>query len=184
MRITCPHCSRRIRLKKSRQMLCQCGYEFEYSTYYRGETPVYLVDANILIYAIRNDAHHGKACQTLVMSSGPFLLGMTETVLSEIKQEPPWALKIYKVKVVEQELRELFTEKTVKQASLADLSLIPAARERPEVRGIVTYDVDFKNIATAGLVRTKEGRFFVGTADEALRKHGLKYAAEKTRGKK
>jgi len=165
-------------------MLCPCGYEFEYSTYYRGETPVYLVDANILIYAIRNDAHHGKACRTLVMSSGPFLLGTTETVLSEIKQELPWALKVYKVKVVEQELKELFTEKTVKQASLTDLSLIQAAREHPEIRGIITYDIDFKNIATAGLVRTKEGRFFVGTADEVLRKHGLKYAQEKEKGKK
>jgi predicted nucleic acid-binding protein len=183
MKVTCPRCSRRVRLIKSRQMLCPCGYEFEYRTYYRGEIPVYLVDANILIYAIRNDAHHGKACLTLVMSSGPFQLGTTEPVLSEIKQELPWALKIYTVKVVEQELRELFTEKTVKQASLADLSLIQAAREHPEVRGIVTYDVDFKNIATAGLVRTKEGRFFVGTADEVLRKHGLKYAQEKTKGK-
>jgi hypothetical protein len=111
------------------------------------------------------------------------MLGTTETVLSEIKQELPWVLKIYKVKVVEKELRELFTDKTVKQPSLTDLSLIQAAREHPEVRGIVTYDVDFKNIATAGLVRTKEGRFFVGTADEVLRKHGLKYAAEKTKGK-
>jgi predicted nucleic acid-binding protein len=165
-------------------MLCPCGYEFEYRTYYRGETPVYLVDANILIYAIRDDTNHGKACRTLVMSSGPFQLGTTETVLSEIKQELPWTLKIYTVKVVEQELKELFTEKTVKQASLADLSLIQAAREHPEVRGIITYDIDFKNIATAGLVRTKEGRFFVGTADEVLRKHGLKYAQEKTKGKK
>ena len=184
MRITCPRCSRRIRLIKSRQMLCQCGYEFEYSTYYKGETPVYLVDANILIYALQNDVNHGKACQTLVMTPGPFVLGTTEAVLSEIKQELPCALKVYKVKVVEQELQELFTEKTVKQASLADLSLIQAAREHPEARGIVTYDADFKNLATAGLVRTKEGRFFVGTADEVLRKHGLKYAAEKTKGKK
>jgi len=184
MRITCPRCSRRIRLKKSRQMFCQCGHEFDYSTYYRGETPVYLVDANILIYAIRNDAHHGKACRTLVMSSGPFQLGTTETVLLEIKQELPWALKIYTVKVVEQELKDLFTEKTFKQASFADLSLIQAAREHPEIRGIITYDLDFKNIATAGLVRTKEGRFFVGTADEVLKKHGLKYAQEKKKGKK
>jgi hypothetical protein len=100
--------------------------------------------ANILIYALRNNPNHGNACQSLVMSPGPFLLGTTETVLSEIKQEPPWALKIYKVKVVEQELRELFTEKTVKQASLADLSLIQAARKHAEVRRIVTYDVDFR----------------------------------------
>jgi len=183
MKVTCPRCSRRVRLRKSRKMLCPCGHEFEYITYYRGETPVYLVDANILIYAIRNDTNHGKACRTLVLSPGPFMLGTTETVLSEIKQELPWVLKIYKVKVVEKELRELFTDKTVKQPSLTDLSLIQAAREHPEVRGIVTYDVDFKNIATAGLVRTKEGRFFVGTADEVLRKHGLKYAAEKTKGK-
>lgn len=106
---------------KSRQMLCPCGYEFEYCTYYRGEAPLYLIDANILIYALRNDSNHGKACLTLVMSPGPFMLGTTETVLSEIKQE----------------LRELFTEKTVKQASLADLSLIQAACEHPEVQGLL-----------------------------------------------
>jgi hypothetical protein len=77
-----------------------------------------------------------------------------------------------------------YSTRSVKQASFfADLSLIQAAREHPEVRGIVTYDVDFKNIATAGLVRTKEGRFFVGTADEVLKKHGLKYAQERTKGK-
>jgi len=171
-------------LKKSRQMLCECGHEFDYSTYYKGETPVYLLDANILIYAIQNNPSHGKACRKLLESPGPFQLGTTDAVLSEITQEPPCALKVYKVKVVEQELKELFTERTFKQASLADLSLIQAAREHPEIRGIITYDLDFKNIATAGLVHTKEGRFFVGTADEVLKKHGLKYAQEKKKGMK
>lgn len=184
MRITCPHCSRRIRLKKSRQMLCECGYEFDYSTYYRGETSVYLVDANILIYALRNDPHHGKACRKLVSSPGPFQLGTTDAVLLEIEQELPCALKIYTVKAVKQDLKELFTERTSKQASLADLSLIQAAREHPEIQGIITYDYDFKNIATVGLVRTKEGRFFVGTADDVLKKHGLLSAEEKKKAKK
>jgi hypothetical protein len=32
--------------------------------------------------------------------------------------------------------------------------------------------------------KEKGGRFFVGTADEVLKKHGVKYAQEKTKGMK
>jgi predicted nucleic acid-binding protein len=178
MRITCPHCSRRIRLKKSRQMFCECGHEFDYSTYFKGDMLVYLVDANIIIYALQNNPQHGKACRELVFSSGSFQLGTTDKVLLEIKQDLPCVLKIYNVKVIEQGLQELFTAKTFKQASLTDLSLIQAAREHPEIRGIITYDLDFKNIAAAGLVHTKDGRFFVGTADEVLKKHRMVYSQQ------
>jgi predicted nucleic acid-binding protein len=160
-------------------MFCQCGQEFDYSTYYKGDTPVYLVDANILIYAIQNNPQHGKACQGLIFSSNSFQLGTTDMVRLEIKQELPCELKVYTVKAIDQELKELFTGKTFKQPSLTDLSLIQAARQHPEIRGIITYDLDFKNIATAGLVHTKEGRFFVGTADEVLKKYGFYYVQEK-----
>jgi predicted nucleic acid-binding protein len=181
MRRTCPQCSRMIRLKKSREIRCKCGYEFEYRSYFKGDPQVYLVDANVLIYTIDNNPVHGKACQQLVFSHNSFQLGTTNRVLLEVKQELPCVLKVYRVKDIDQRLRELFTERTFKQASLADLSLIQAARQHPEVCGIITYDVDFKNIAAAGLVRTKEGRFFVGTADDVLRKHGFFYVREKAR---
>ena len=52
MKVTCPKCKRRFRLKKSRKMICKCGFEFIYSRYF-GKEKIYLVDANIIIYALK-----------------------------------------------------------------------------------------------------------------------------------
>ena len=51
------------------------------------------------------------------------------------------------------------------------------AEDHPEIGGIITYDKDFKAIATSGLISSKSSKyskhFFVGNANEFLKKYGL-----------
>jgi rRNA-processing protein FCF1 len=171
LKITCPSCKRRIRLKKSRNIKCKCGHEFSYSTYY-GKERVFLIDANIIIYAMNNDPHHGNSCKKVLSMSN---IATTERVLNEVKTNSDIKLKTYKVKEIYEELKELRTN-TLKQPSEKDLSLIQAAIDHPEVGGIVTYDKDFKAIATSGLIKSKSSKyaaaFFVGDAVAFLKKYG------------
>ena len=66
----------------------------------------------------------------------------------------------------------------LKQPSEKDLSLIQAPIDHPEIAGIITYDRDFKAIATSGLISSKSSRyasnFFVGNAIEFLEKYDIK----------
>jgi len=170
MKITCPNCKRRIRLKKSRNIKCKCGHEFSYSTYF-GKDRVFLIDANIIIYSINNDAHRGQSCKNVLSMLN---IATTERVLNEVKKDLDMKIRIYKVKEICQELKELKTN-TLKQPSEKDLSLIQAAIDHPEIGGIITYDRDFKAIATSGLIKSKsskyESNFFVGNAVEFLKKY-------------
>lgn len=171
MKLTCPECKRRIRLKKSRNITCKCGHEFSYSTYF-GKDRVFLVDANIIIYSLNNDAHRGNSCKSVLSKSN---IATTERVLDEVQNDFDTKLRTYKVKEVCQELKDLKTN-TLKQPSVKDLSLIQAAIDHPEIGGIVTYDRDFKAIATSGLIMSKSSKyasdFFVGNAAEYLKKYG------------
>ena len=171
MKVTCPECKRRIRLKKSRNIKCKCGHEFSYSTYF-GKDRVFLIDANVIIYSINNDAHRGQSCKNVLSMLN---IATTERVLNEVKKELDMKIGTYKVKEICQELKELKTN-TLKQPSEKDLSLIQAAIDHPEIGGIITYDRDFKAIATSGLIKSKSSRyasnFFVGNAAEFLKKYG------------
>ena len=171
MKVTCPKCKRRIRLKKSRNIKCKCGHEFSYSTYF-GKEKIYLIDANIIIYAINKDAHYGQSCKKVLSRLN---IATTERVLSEAQRDLDTQLRTYKVREICQELKELKTY-TLKQPSEKDLSLIQAAIDHPEIGGIITYDRDFKAIATSGLIESKSSkyasRFFVGNAVEFLKKFG------------
>ena len=60
----------------------------------------------------------------------------------------------------------------MKQPSKIDLHLIQIAIDHPEIKGIITYDQDFKNIATVGLIQKKGGTFWVGDARDFLKKKG------------
>ena len=172
MKVTCPQCKRRIRLKKSRNIKCKCGHEFSYSTYF-GKDRVFLIDANIIIYSINNDAHRGNSCKNVLSKSN---IATTERVLNEVQNDIDIKLRTYKVKEICQELKELKTN-TLKQPSEKDLSLIQAAIDNPEIGGIITYDKDFKNIAATGLIMSKSSEkspeFWVGNAKEFLKKHRL-----------
>ena len=171
MKITCPICKRRFRLKKSRMIQCKCGHEFAYSTHF-GKEKIYLVDANIIIYAINNDSHRGNSCKKVLSMPN---IATTERVFDEAQNDISFKLKTYKVKEICEELKELKTN-TLKQPSEKDLSLIQAAIDHPEIGGIITYDQDFKGIATSGLIKSKSSKyasnFFVGNAAEFLKKYG------------
>jgi len=171
LKVTCPKCKRRIRLKKSRNITCKCGHEFSYSTYF-GKEKIYLIDANVIIYVINKDAHYGQSCKKVLSRLN---IATTERVLSEVQRDLDTQLRTYKVREICQELKELKTN-TLKQPSEKDLSLIQVAIDHPEIGGIITYDRDFKAIATSGLIKSKSSkyasRFFVGTAQEFLKKYG------------
>ncbi len=153
-------------------MSCKCGYIFNYSKYF-GKPGIYLVDANIIIYALEKEDYRNKSCRKILNRED---IATTRRVLEEVHRDFKNNLKIYTVRRISKELRELRTN-TLKQPSEADLSLIQAAIDHPEVAGIITYDKDFKNIATAGLIQTKSSqfspKFWVGNAREFLEKHKI-----------
>jgi predicted nucleic acid-binding protein len=173
MKITCPACKRRIRLKKSRNIKCICGNEFSYSTYF-GKDRVFLIDANIIIYSLNNDRQRGNSCKKILSLSN---IATTDKVLNEVNNYSNDKLKIYKMEKISDELKELKTN-NLKQPSMKDLSLIQAAIDHPEIGGIITYDRDFKAIATSGLINSKSSKFatnfFVGNAAEFLKKYRIK----------
>lgn len=173
MKSTCPECKRRIRLKKSRIIKCKCGHEFSYSTYF-GKDRVFLIDANIIIYSLNKDPQRGTSCKKVLSLSN---IATTERVIKEVRNYSNKKLKIYKVEGISEELKELKTN-SLKQPSLKDFSLIQAAIDHPEIGGIITYDRDFKAIATSGLMKSKsskfEAEFFVGPAVDFLKKFRIK----------
>ena len=100
-------------------------------------------------------------------------VAVTQQVLNEVRPPYEQRIEVYRVKEIAPTLRELWTDDS-KQPSLADLSLIQAAWENPEIIGIITYDRDFKAIATRGFIRSQSSKsaddFWVGTAKEYLEK--------------
>jgi predicted nucleic acid-binding protein len=130
----------------------------------------FLVDANILLYARNHDAVRGRDCERVLVVAK---VAVTQAVLDEVKPSYESKIETYGVKGISAELRELWTDRP-KQPSLADLSLVQAALENPEIIGIITYDRDFKAIATRGFIHSKSSKsaddFWVGTAKEYLEK--------------
>ena len=101
------------------------------------------------------------------------VVAVTQQVLDEVRPSYESSIEVYRVKEIAPKLRELWTDDS-KQPSLADLSLVQAALENPEICGIITYDRDFKAIATRGFIRSQSSKsaddFWVGTAKEYLEK--------------
>ena len=169
MKITCPDCKRHFKLRKSRNMHCVCGHVFSFSEVLAKER-VFLLDANIFLYALNNDPVHGRECTEVLLLGS---VATTEQVLTEVHQNQKPTIPIYKIKTIAPEIKELQAN-SFKQPSAADLSLLQAALDHPEVGGIITYDADFKAIATAGYIQSKSlkssSEFWVGTAKEFLKK--------------
>lgn len=180
MKVTCPSCKRRVHISRGQQNQCACGHRLNYQHFLHEKVAydVYLLDANILIYAFEPTSRHRKYCRKILMLNSPTLsIGTTrhiiEEVGSEIEQQLPDGLQIYQISIIPSDLTELKTNFT-KQPSLADLSLLQAAYEHPEVRGIITYDKDFTRIATAGLIESKSDvKFWLGDAKQFLEKHRI-----------
>jgi len=112
------------------------------------------------------------------MQSSSLCIATTRQIIEEVgsvlEQKLPETCLIYAVNMIPSELTEVKTN-FLKQPSVADLSLVQAAYEHPEVRGIITYDKDFARIATAGLVERKSSmKFWLGTAREFVEKHRIR----------
>ena len=181
MKVTCPHCKRRIRLVRNRKNICGCGKLLNYRHFLHKKISydVYLVDANILIYAFDSRSSRQKYCLAILELQDPSLcIATTQQIIEEvgrsIEQSLSEDLLVYHIGVIPKELKEIKTT-VLKQPSIADLSLVAAAYEHPEVRGIITYDNDFARIATAGLVERKASvKFWLGNAKDFVEKHRLR----------
>jgi predicted nucleic acid-binding protein len=189
MKVTCPDCKRRIRLYRNRNNKCACGKLLNYRHFLheRIAYDVYLVDANILIYAFESKGARKKYCQAILTThASSFCVATTRQIIEEvggiIEQQLPESCLIYTVSTLPRDLTEIKTD-FYKQPSAADLSLIQAAYEHPEVRGIITYDNDFTRIATAGLVERKSSvKFWLGNAKQFVERHRIPFTEEEEEG--
>lgn len=140
---------------------------------------VYLIDANILIYAENKTDKRSNTCDRILKFNSPKIkIGTTDVIIDEVKKNKritmPKKLTIYKPGKISEELSDLKTN-YLKQPSIADLSLVQAAIDNPEIRGLITYDKDFGRIATKGIIQNKSSTsFWLGNAKEFLTKYEVK----------
>lgn len=168
MHITCQRCKRRIKLRKSRLIKCSCGNVLKYEDCYGKKDGIYLLDANIFIYWKNNDPMRHEFCREVINDKHVATVDTIVKEIGAIKAD----MKVYKVKEISVEVKDLKTN-SMKKPSEHDISLIQVAIDNPEIVGIITYDQDFKAIASAGIIRSKSGyrdNFFIGNAEEYLKK--------------
>ena len=167
MKVNCPDCNRRIKIRKNtRKNFCKCGHYFENKNYWKVQD-VYLVDANIMIYAIKNDKYRGEHSRNVLLC---FNIGTTIQAIKEVKcyNEYSDTIKIYYTKISD-EVKNI-SSNTSKTPSLQDKSLIQCAIDNPEICGIVTNDPDIKNLVPSYLIKSSTN-FFIGRPNELLKKH-------------
>ncbi|KYK21487.1 hypothetical protein AYK25_03320 [Thermoplasmatales archaeon SM1-50] len=190
MKVTCPQCKRRIQIKQRKKNICICGKLLNYRHYLHKKIAydVYLVDANILIYAFDSRNIRRKYCYAVLTKKTPsWCTATTQQIIDEVgsmvEKKLPKEFLVYHVGVIPGYLTEIKTN-FIKQPSIADLSLVQAACEHPEVRGIITYDKDFARIATAGLIERKSSvKFWLGSAKQFVEKQRIQIK-EKEEGEK
>jgi len=138
---------------------------------------VYLIDANILIYAENRRDKRSVSCQKVLKFSSPKIkIGTTDVILDEVKKNIKISekIKIYTTGKISDELKDLKTN-YLKQPSKADLSLVQTAIEHAEIKGIITFDRDFSRIATRGVIQKKSSSsFWLGNASQFLKKYEIK----------
>lgn len=127
-----------------------------------------LIDANILIYS-RGKGEKADICQRILCEEG-----LATTYLVKKEAGDVSGLKIFMITKISKELNETKSP-GLKQASIADKSLIQAAVNYHTIIGIITYDKDFFNLAAKGYVERKshyKRYFWVINAEEYLIKIG------------
>ncbi|MFO7676971.1 MAG: type II toxin-antitoxin system VapC family toxin [Thermoplasmatota archaeon] len=187
MKVTCPNCKRRIRIRRGDESTCVCKNKLHYSKFFKKKIPyiVYLIDANVIIYAYNTKDKRNKLCKKVLnFNSSSIRIGTTNVILDEIGQNKniiiPERIKTYTVGKLSDELLYIKTN-YLKQPSLADLSLVQAAIEHPEIRGIITYDKDFSRIATRGVIQKRSSsHFWLGNAYAFLNKYEIKSRVKKS----
>jgi len=180
MKVTCPGCKRRVRIRRGENISCRCGQGLSYRRFFNERVGyvVYLVDANIVIYASKQDDPRSKYCKQVVFfRSNDIRIGITKRIkeeLGDLAEFLPESVIVYSVGSISSDLLDLKTN-YLKQPSETDFSLIQAARLHPEVKGIVTYDRDFRRIAASGIVERRSSvKFWLGNAKEFLEKYEVK----------
>jgi predicted nucleic acid-binding protein len=178
MKVTCPSCKRRVRIRRGETLTCSCGQTLNYRSFFRKmyNYDVYLIDANVIIYALGSSDERGRACKEILrLKPGDIRIGVTKRVLDEVtgigKKELPESLIVYQAGPL---LAHLLTLRTnyLKQPSEADISMIQAAVQHPEIKGIITYDRDFERVAAQGMVEKRSSRkFWLGDANTFLKKY-------------
>lgn len=172
MKITCPRCKRRIRLRRRDRKKCHCGKHLDFRTFFRKKISydVYLLDANVFIYAFNDNGFKAKTCRKIIfLNSDNIKIGTTQKILGEVGKNIitriPNNIIVYKTGKINDELINTSTN-YLKQPSREDYSLINASLEHPEIHGLITYDNDFSNIAAAGLINKRSSRkFWLGNAE-------------------
>lgn len=194
MKITCPSCKRRVRIRRGETIACCCGNTLTYRSFFRRmfDYDVYLVDANIIIYALGSSNERSRACKEILrLKPGLIRIGVTKRVLDEItgigQKDLSESLIVYHTGPLLSHLVALRTN-YLKQPSQADISMIQAAVQHPEIKGIITYDRDFGRVAAQGIVEKRSSRkFWLGDASTFLKKYEvqkLKREQSISRGKK
>ena len=87
MKITCPQCKRRIRIRRGENVSCKCGSQLSYMQFFRDMISyvVYLIDANILIYAENKKDKRSASCRKVLKFNSPSIkIGTTDVILDEI----------------------------------------------------------------------------------------------------
>jgi rRNA-processing protein FCF1 len=178
MKVNCPKCKRRIRITRGQILVCKCGNRLDYQYFFRRKSnkDIFLIDANVIIYSVNNNMEFNTCCKKILcMKSNNIRIATTERVKKEVKGfDMPNTIISYKTGPITNDLLDLKTN-YLKQPSEADLSLIQAARQHPEIKGLITYDKDFCRIAACGIIEKKSStKFWLGTAKEFLRKYDNK----------
>jgi len=181
MKVTCPRCKRRTSIHRAGDNVCKCGYKLDYRHFLHKKISydTYLVDANIIIYALQEKGYHKKYCYTVITLRSPtIMIATTKQIIKEVgstmQGKIPDTLMIYNINHISKELQELKTN-FLKQPSQSDLSLVQAAYNHPEVKGIITYDKDFQRIATSGLLERRSSvKFWLGDAKQFIKKQKIK----------
>ena len=178
MKVTCPTYKRRVRIRRGATRKCSCGYTMAYRSFFRQIIyyDVYLIDANIIIYALESSDERARACQEILqLKPGDIRIGVTQRILGELSginhHQLPKSLIVYRAGTLQPHLLSLKTN-YLKQPSEADISMIQAAVQHPEIKGIITYDRDFERVAAQGMVEKHSTRkFWLGDASLFLKKY-------------
>jgi len=181
MKITCPDCKRRIRIRRGEEIRCKCNKKLHYIQFFKEKIKyvVYLIDSNILIYAENKHDKRSNSCQKILKFNSPKIkIGVTNVILDEVKKNKnikiSEKIKIYTTGKISDDLKDLRTN-YLKQPSKADLSLVQTAIEHAEIKGIITFDRDFSRIATRGVIQKRSSsNFWLGNASDFLKKYEIK----------
>ena len=125
------------------------------------DSPMYLVDTNVFLNAYNGDPDLGDV-SWWVLKYGHIRIATTTGVVKEAWDTKgyklPGTLEVFEVGQMDPRLAELRPPRGCKEPSFVDLGLMQAVLDNGEIRGIITFDQDFQNIAGSGNLSNWTGR--------------------------